>query len=193
MLPEYLYHYYETSNGSFQNITQNGYQKAVEIQSKILEGWNSKRPPNYIELRFTLEKRLKDQFISKGGKPTRNDPFYFTLGECEWAESWYIIPGVVNYPLADFCADLISFTYPDSMVSFQFSDEPKLATYRKECNGQIFLLSEISDLISEYGLPSEERSQAEKRFKYDKYIEAQVWDDSIVKAYKARPTKYKIS
>ena len=102
MVPEYLYHYYETSNGSFQNITQNGYQKAVEIQSKILEGWNSKRPPNYIELRFTLEKRLKDQFISKGGKPTSNDTFYFSLLECYLAESLYINPGVVKIPLSDF-------------------------------------------------------------------------------------------
>ncbi|WKN45809.1 hypothetical protein [Tunicatimonas pelagia] len=186
MIPEYLYHYYETSNGSFQNITQNGYEKAVKIQGKISEGWNSKRPSNYIELRFALEKRLRDQFISKGGKPTRDDPFYFTLGECKWAKSWYINPGVVKIPLSDFSSEHISFTYPDSMVSFQFNDEPKLATYRKGCNGQVFLLSELSDLISEYGLPSEEKSHAEERLKYDKYIEAQVWDDSIIEAYKAK-------
>lgn len=70
------------------------------------------------------------------------------------------------------------------MVSFQLYDEPKLATYRKDCNGQVFLLSEINNLIHDYGLPSEEKSHAVENFKYDKYIEAQVWDDAVINAYK---------
>ncbi|UZR96786.1 hypothetical protein [Chondrinema litorale] len=186
-IPEYLYHYYELENGPFRNITEEGIEKALAIQSKISNGFNSKRPPNYIELRFGLEARLKEQFISKGGKPKRDDPFYLMLGECEWAKSWYVNPGVIKIPLSAFKAEHLSFTYPDSMVSFQFHNEPKLATYRKACNGQIFLLSEINDLIDEYGIPSEEKCQIEERLKYDKYIEAQVWDDSIVNKYKTKP------
>lgn len=183
-IPKFLFHYYELDNGPFRNITEYGFEKAVNIQNQILEGWNSKRPENYIDLRFLLEKRIREQFILKGGKPNRNDPFYFTLGECDWAKSWYINPGVIKIPLTDFNPDHISFTYPDSMVSFQFYDEPKLKTYRKNCNGQIFLLSEISDLINEYGIPSEEKCKIEERLKYDKYIEAQVWDDEVIKAYR---------
>lgn len=186
-MPAYLYHYYEFENGPFRNITELGFEEAKDIQSKISDGWNSKRPTNYIDLRFDLEKKLKEQFISKGGKPKRDDPFYLMLGACEWAKSWYINPGVVKIPLSAFKAEHISFTYPDSMVSFQFFNEPKLATYRKDCNGQIFMLSEIHDLINEYGMPSEEKCQAEERFKYDKYIEAQVWDDSIINEYKTKP------
>ena len=72
------------------------------------------------------------------------------------------------------------------MVSYQFYDEPKLETYRKDCNGKVFLLSEISNLISEYGLPSEEKSQVKESLKYDKYIEAQVWDDEIIKEFKTK-------
>ena len=66
-IPEYLYHYYELKNGPFRNITELGIEKAIDIQRKISDGWNSRRPPNYIDLRFGLEKRLKEQFISKGG------------------------------------------------------------------------------------------------------------------------------
>ncbi|MDN5215103.1 hypothetical protein QQ020_23680 [Fulvivirgaceae bacterium BMA12] len=186
-IPRFLYHYYELENGPFRNITECGYEKAVDIQGQILKGWNSKRPDNYISLRFSLENRIREQFILKGGKPSRNDPFYFTLGECEWAKSWYVNPEVVKIPLTDFEPEHISFTYPDSMVSFQFYDEPKLKTYRKDCNGQVFLLSEINDLIGEYGLPTEEKCQTEERLKYDKYIEAQVWDDAIIKEYKTKP------
>lgn len=186
-IPEFLYHYYELDNGPFRNITAYGLEKAKSIQNQNLKGWNSKRPDNYINLRFSLEKRIREQFILKGGKPNRNDPFYFTLGECDWAKSWYINPDIIKIPLTDFKPDHISFTYPDSMVSFQFYDEPKLVTYRKDCNGQIFLLSEIKNLINEYGIPSEEKCQTEERLKYDKYIEAQVWDDEIIKAYETKP------
>ena len=57
----------------------------------------------------------------------------------------------------------------------------------KAYNGQIFLLSEINDLMDEYGIPSEEKCQAEERLKYHKYIEAQVCDDSIINEYITKP------
>ena len=183
-IPEFLFHYYELDNGPFRNITEYGLEVAESIQNQISKGFNSKRPDNYIDLRFSLEKRIKKQFILKGGKPNRNDPFYFTLGECDWAKSWYVNPGVIKIPLTDFKTEHISFTYPDSMVSFQFKDEPKLVAYKKDCNGQVFLMDEINDLINVYGLPTEEKSQNQESLKYDKYIEAQVWDDKIINEYK---------
>ncbi len=183
-IPKFLFHYYELDNGPFRNITEHGLEKAESIQAQISKGFNSKRPDNYLDLRFSLEKRIKKQFILKGGKPSRNDPFYFTLGECNWAKSWYVNPGVIKIPLTDFKTEHISFTYPDSMVSFQFYDQPKLKAYRKDCNGQVFLLNEMNDLINVYGLPTEEKSQIQESLKYDKYIEAQVWDDKIINEYK---------
>ena len=47
-------------------------------------------------------------------------------------------------------------------------------------------MDEINDLIREYGLPTEQKSQSEERLKYDKYIEAQVWDDQIITKYKTK-------
>lgn len=185
-IPEYLFHYYELKNGPFLNITEQGYDKAENIQNTIIEGWNSKRPKNYLTLRFSLENRIREHFILKGGKPNRKDPFYFTLGECEFAKSWYVNPGVIKIPLTAFKPEHISFTYPDSMVSYQLHDEPKLKTYQKDCNGQVFLLDEINTLIEAYGLPTEQKSQSEERLKYDKYIEVQVWDDEIIKSYKSK-------
>ncbi len=186
-IPTYLYHYYELENGPFRNITEQGMEQAHTIQSNITEGWNNKRPHNYLELRFALEERIKKEFVTKGGVPNRNDPFYFTLGECEWAKSWYVHPGVIKIPLANFDSKHISFTYPDSMVSFQLYDEPKLDIYRKKCNGQLFFLDELPSLINEYGLPSEEKWESEEKMKYDRYIEAQVWDATEIKKFKSIP------
>jgi hypothetical protein len=186
-LPDYLFHYYETENGPFRNLTELGVDKAIDIQSKITKGWNSQRPPNYVDLRFNLEKRLKKLFVSKGGMPSRDDPFYFTLGECKWAESWYVNPGIAKIRLSDFKPEHISFTYPDSMVSFQFYDEPKLATYRKNANGKVFLLDEIEEeIVKMHGIPSEAKWESREEMKYDRYIEAQVWDDEIIKAHKQK-------
>ena len=185
-IPEFLYHYYELEKGPFRNITEKGLETATHIQNQISEGWNSKRPHNYLELRFSLENKIRNQFISKGGKPTRNDPFYFTLGKCEWAKSWYTKPGVAKIPISNFKSEHISFTYPDSMVSFQLYNEPKLQVYRKECNGKVFLLNEIEGLIHQYGLPSTKKWESEEKMKYDRYIEVQVWDDSIINAYKSK-------
>lgn len=145
---------------------------------------NSQRPTNYIELRTKLESRMRELFILKGGKPERNDPFYFTLGKCDWLKSWYVNPGVVKIPLSDIDPDKISFTYPDSMVSFQLHDNPKLKTYRKESNGKLFLTDELKALIEANGLPSEEKSMAKERFKHDKYIEAQIWSSTVINNYR---------
>ncbi|OEK07423.1 hypothetical protein A8C32_18495 [Flavivirga aquatica] len=186
-IPEFLYHYYEIEQGPFKNITQNKFEKAQDIQNRISTGFNSKRPSNYIDLRFSLEKRLKKGFIDKGGKPKRDDPFYFTLGKCNWMKSCFENPGTIKIPLSNFNSKQISFTYPDSMVSFQIYDEPKLSLYKKASNGQIYLLNEISDLLDKYGLPSEEKWQSQENMKYDRYIEAQVWDDFLIDKYQQKP------
>lgn len=180
-LPTHLFHYFEKNSEPLQSMTAQGFDKATEIQKNITKGFNSQRPPNYVELRFAVEKRLKSAFESKGGKPKSPNPSYFTLGSCDWVKSCYDDPSVTIIPLADVDPEQLTFTYPDSMVSFQFHDEPKLGIYRKPCNGQVFLLDEIMEVIDQYGLPSEEKWQNEEASKYDRYIEVQVWDDDLVK------------
>lgn len=180
MVPKFLYHYFEKERGPFKNLTQNGYKKAQEIQENITLGFNNNRPHNYIDLRFSAERRLKEGFVAKGGRPNRNDPFYFTLGPSSWMQSCYHNPDFVKISLDKIKSEHISFTYPDGMVSFQFYDEPKLKMYRKDCNGEVFLLKEITQVIEKYGLPSEDKWSNYEEQKYDRYIEAQVWDEEMI-------------
>jgi len=37
-------------------------------------------------IRRELERKAYEQFISKGGKPTKRYPHYMTLGACTWLE-----------------------------------------------------------------------------------------------------------
>ena len=49
-------------------------------------------------------------------------------------------------------------------------------------------MSEINNLIDDHGLPTDEKSQTQESCKYDKYIEAQVWDSEIINDIKTKPT-----
>ncbi len=179
--PKYIYHYFEKVNGPFLNLSSLSISEATTILKNTNEGFNSSRPDNYMELRLAHEKRLKEQFISIGGNPKRNDPFYFTLGPCDWLKSWYVNAGAVRLDLDLFIgSDALSFTYPDSMVSFQLYDNDKLKKYRKNCNGKIYLFDELDSLIKEFGIPTEENWNKIDENTHDRYIEVQIWNDEFL-------------
>ena len=78
-------------------------------------------------------------------------------------------------PIADFDPEQISFTYPDSMLSYWLQTQTDKEYYHPEYHGRVFYLHEIPELINLYGIPDREwQTQADR--KYDLFIEAQVWN-----------------
>ena len=73
---------------------------------------------------------------------------------------------------------MISFTYPDSMPSLAIATDTtgREDLYRKPIHGQVFTLEEIIEVIQEYGMPGN-KWKTEEHWQYDRFIEAQVWDD----------------
>jgi hypothetical protein len=69
----------------------------------------------------------------------------------------------------------VSFTYPDSMISYWLRSQSDKAFYQPGYHGQVFLLSEIYDIIDKFHIPAEEW-RTETARKYDLFIEAQVWE-----------------
>ncbi|MNV94210.1 hypothetical protein D3C71_1889860 [compost metagenome] len=51
----------------------------------------------------------------------------------------------------------------------------------RECRGQVYTTDEIPGLISRFGLPQEWNPAGEQG--PERYIEAQIWDDAILKRY----------
>jgi len=180
-IPEYIYHYYEKANGPFLNLTTLPKNEAKRILSN-LKGFNSNRPENYYDLRLEHELRLKEIFVQKGGETKRNDPYYFTLGECDWIKSWYVNPGVVRIKIASIKNfNSMSLTYTDSMVSFQLAEDDRLEIHRKPCHGKVYMLDEIYEVIEKYGMPSENKWRNNKEDFYDRFIELQMWNDDFLK------------
>jgi hypothetical protein len=97
------------------------------------------------------------------------------IERARWTEAGYNEESLtLQFPVSAFQPEQISFTYPDSMISYWLKSQTDQVFYRAEYHGQVFVLSEISKVIDAFGVPAEEWRTEETR-KYDLFIEAQVW------------------
>ena len=137
---------------------------------------------NYIRRRIETEEKLHTLFRDKGGKPQKKHPYYLTLGNCD---SWFFGEkqcfGSLMFDLDEFNPDTVSFTYGDSIPTFmdKFDDGKE---YRK----QVYTLSEIKELIRNYGYPQEWNPLAVNG--PENYIEVQIWSDHPI--IDCRPSKH---
>ena len=175
--PEMIVHYYEASQGPFRSLSNLSLEEAESILQRIrLEGtvFASKRNMDYLKIRRSLEDRIRQLFIEKGGQPKRFRPHYFILGSCAWVKSWYRDGREVRILLKSVDPKVISFTYGDSFPAMRYQDG-------KPYRGQVYILEELSQLISQYGLP--QIWNCEGKHGPERYIEAQVWDDGPIMEY----------
>ena len=186
-IPDFISHYYEKTRDPLKSVSELDREKAREIIRQITErkeGFSSNRPPQYIDWRIDVENWLREGFIKKGGRPKRNNPHYFILGECEWMLGWYKNGNVLQKKLAEINPGQISITYPDSMVSYQLYQYHILQNnpyFKQEehrpYHGQIFLLNELEELVSKYGLPKALLQDGKPISPFEMYIEIQVWEE----------------
>lgn len=133
----------------------------------------------YVEDRKESERKLRELFIRKGGRPEKLFPHYFVLGKSNIQKSLAKNTRELEIPLNQIPAEFISFTYPDSMASFDLLNEPE---NKMPYHGELFLLEEILNVIQQYGMPADEIGFT-SRYGYPKYIEAQLWSDQPVLSF----------
>ena len=80
----------------------------------------------------------------------------------------------IEVPLSLFEECDVSFTYPDSMVSFLLANEKDPEYYLPDYHGKVFTLSEILSIVESSGLPGEKWG-TNLPSSMPNYIEAQVW------------------
>ncbi|MFW6313035.1 MAG: hypothetical protein ACOC2N_04040 [Spirochaetota bacterium] len=169
-VPDHLYHYYDESTGPFCNLSDMPLAEAQEVQASFAsrhEYFASRRAPGYVETRFGLEDRLRDCFISLGGRPVRSRPHYLTLGRCDWLLGWYPDPRFVRVALRDVDPAVVSFTYGDLFPAFRWDPPPM--------GGRVLLIADLAAVIAERGLPQDVNSDG--ALGPLRYIEAQLWSD----------------
>jgi hypothetical protein len=177
IMPGILSHYYENSAGPFSNLSMLPLEQAEQILEEIRRNGNrfaSQRSSDYLRKRLELEIKIRCLFEEKGGKPKLARPHYLILGTCPWVKEWYVDGQEIQIKLALIPKDCVSFTYGDSFPAMNYNDG-------KPYRGQVYIETELGEIIERYGLPQEWNPDGKGG--PERYIEAQVWDDVPLQEY----------
>ncbi|MCO4784105.1 MAG: hypothetical protein KC646_17400 [Candidatus Cloacimonetes bacterium] len=180
-----LNHYYPKGSKPFLSLSALDSEDAISLMHSFaskteLVYKRFKDPKKYLNDRRQTEDWLRKGFIEKGGNPKNYYPIYFVLGNSPYVfEGYDKNCNIISINLDDIAEDQLSFTYPDSMVSRYMLEHKKEIYFKKNYHGIVFTKSEIIDLVDNFGLPNREWQECPSR-KYDFFIEAQLWDKSLL-------------
>lgn len=192
---DFLIHAYKIGTEPFRTLSELSDEEAVGIMRGLyMEGsifWERfEDPAGYLQFRRQVEEWLRSEFIAKGGKPRSAYPIYMILGRPVWIQTLLdaatrATTVEIEVPLSLFNEWDVSFTYPDSMVSFIENDQKNAESYLPEYHGKVFTLCEIRSIVEANGLPGD-RWGMKLSSDLPNYIEAQVWNHEPLMAYKLR-------
>lgn len=194
---EPLIHFYRTGTEPFHSLSALPDLEAVQIMRTLyVEGsvfWERfKDPQDYLQDRRQTERWLWETFCARGGRPRQTYPIYMVLGRSKWLRSapdaaTQASVAEIQIPLSLFTERDISFTYPDSMVSWLMEMRKNPDYYLPEYHGKVFLLPEILEILQVNGLPGETWGNSLPPF-FANYIEAQVWNLEPLLEYLRQPS-----
>ncbi len=139
-----LTHYYHEDDRVFQTLSSLSDETALDVISSFQERTGSvyrrfNNPVEYLSKRRLTENWLRAEFIKKGGQPLTKYPQYFVVDRAVWIKDGYNGKGkIIQIPLSTFHPDRISFTYPDSMISYWLKSQIDRIFYHPEYHGKVF-------------------------------------------------------
>ncbi len=193
--PDHACHYWRRSRSPFLNLSD---LSAADLRP-VLEGLRHERRAGehrrafggrYMALRARTETKLRRLFVEAGGKPERQIPHYFVLGESRWFQGLADDTEVIRFLLRDLPDEVTSFTYPDSFTAMGLAGDYGLPTEERPYHRQVFRLSELDPIISSYGLPPDTPGgySGYERRPLEAYVEIQLWSDPPVARWLAPST-----
>ena len=189
---DYLVHVYGIDTEPFRNLSVLPDQEALQIMEALYVAgdvfWERfKKPEEYLFSRKQTEQWLREGFIAKGGEPKDAYPIYMVLGRPKWGESRMRVAlqttvREIEVPLSILGEGDVSFTYPDSMVSWLLEQEKNPVHYQPGYHGEVFTRAEIFAIIEEKGLP-DNGWETNVPDHLAHYIETQVWNRQALLDY----------
>lgn len=183
----YLYHYFEKGNIPLLSLSDLSDENAKKTQDALKENDNvyARRDDDgkYMYFRRIVEKNLRSAFIEKGGKPVRQSPLYFILGESHIKnhiiyKEWHKYTDFIEISLGEFNIDTVSFTYGDSFIENHPEHRNQTKYHETVCT-----YKEILENIKKRGWP-QDSIKDNSPFWMPRYIEAQVWSDETLNKYR---------
>lgn len=189
LVPEFITHYYRSDRGPFLNLCDLDEVELDEVMRDLrgaAECGTSERRfgSRYMAVRRATETLLRSRFVDRGGRPTRQSPHYFVLGESPWFRGLYRDAGEVRIRLDALESDEVSVTYPDSVTSMGLLGEFGIHVAPREFHGHVYRVEELPWLARRFGLPTGARPDTYNGHQFDStfehYLEVQVWSDSVL-------------
>ena len=166
-IPDFIIHY--SRSEPFRSISEVPQERLSAVLKELNEtnAWGLGRfsDPEYLERRLAVERKIRSEFIAKGGRPVLEHPIYFFLGRDAQFEEHDRNKGYV-IQLGDLPKVAVSFTYGDSMFSL---DED----YRR-LKGERYL-GELCPHVYKFGELPNIFSHADHRSSARLHVEAQLW------------------
>jgi hypothetical protein len=183
---EFVTHYYQSV--PFRSLSALSRSEAIKIMEELYQDiafYDRFRDPiQYWGNRKETEKWLIEELINKGGKPTVEYPIYAVLGSSPWIENYSINNEVpvkkIQMPVSIFNESDISFTIPDSMVSYWIARDKPVPVYNTAYHGKLFTLSEMKSWKINELIELIETTHPNGTIPY---IEAQIWNHEVAKKY----------
>jgi hypothetical protein len=181
-LPDVLTHYYR--DRPFHSLSD----LEDEAIAGVLEEIAGRRElefrltrEEYLPRRRQIESEMRAQFVELGGRPVRESPHYAILGTFSLYEDdpgWRSVSAPLNAVASD-----VTFTFTDSFFVFSERNLRGVAIPPRPYYGRVYRLDDLDELVRAFGLPGERwRHEADRRF--DVYVEAQIWDDAPLAAFR---------
>ena len=183
-IPKFITHYHLADRQPFLTLSElesgqdNDIFKSLQGRHTRDSSYRRRYGRAYMDTRQKVEDTLRCLFIARGGKPTRKYPLYFVLGQSHWFKGLIDEHREIRIDLDSLSPTTTSFTFLDSYVALSRNEKPY--------HGKIFLLHELESVIDKYGVPSDDVSlnyQGYWKGNFEKYIEFQIWEDSVVQPF----------
>lgn len=181
--PDFLTHYYrDVPFHTLSDLQDEQVTQTLQEISRQRELDFRLTRDEYLPRRRVIEAEMRAQFMQRGGKPARQAPHYAILGTFSLYESdphWRS----VAVPLNEVPSDVLSFTFTDSFFAFSDRNLRGVAIPPRPYHRCVYRLEDLPGLNEEFGLPGE-RWRTEPDRVFDVYVEAQIWDDAAVEAFR---------
>jgi hypothetical protein len=190
-IPDFVTHYHLPGTRPFLNLSD----LTAEELPAVLLALDKRRDAGehqrvfgsrYMDLRRRTEARLLRLFKQAGGRPERDAPHYFVLGESAWYRGLAQGMQAAVLPLAELPSTVTSFTYPDSFTATGLVADFGLPYEPRPYHHRVFRMEELPEVARRYGIPPDEPDLDYEGYAhrpFEKYIEVQVWSDSPIEQF----------
>jgi hypothetical protein len=190
----YVTHYHRSDRPPFLSLSDVTPGRLEPVLAGLAGTASSPAPsrrrfgPRYLPLRLATEARARELFLAAGGRPERDHPHYFVLGESAWFAGLYDDVREVRLPLAALPAPVTSFTCSDSITALGLGESLGVPPPRPGSCRALHRWDEREGVLGSQDTSGPPAAIAPGSYAgyqqrpLDCYVEVQLWSDAPVAA-----------